>query len=83
MEKNVGNIICAEMPPPDDPLHELVMKMIFHRSCGLGMNSRLSCVQDGACKRGSPKLYSDATLTTENSFPDHRRKSLKNGFLQL
>ncbi len=77
--ENIDNTICAEIPPPDDQLHELVVKMMICGPCSHGLNSRLSCVQDCACKRGFIKLFSDATLMTENSFPNSRMRSPKNG----
>ncbi len=73
--ENISDAVCAEIPPPDGPLPELVVNMMIHRPCSHVVKSRLSCVQYGAGKRGFPKLFSDTALITENSFPNYRRNS--------
>lgn len=67
--ENVEKTIFTDITSPDNLLYDLVVKMMINGPCGDGMISRLSCVQNGAYKRGFPKPFSDATFVTKNSLP--------------
>ena len=43
--KNIDDVICAEIPPPTDPLHEVVAKGMIHGPCGPQYNKELECCQ--------------------------------------
>ena len=44
--QNIDNIISAELPPPDHPMHERVVKLMMHGPCGPGYNTKLGCCKD-------------------------------------
>ena len=43
--KNIDDVICAEIPPPTDPLHKVVVKSMIHGPCGAQYNKELGCCQ--------------------------------------
>ena len=58
--QSIDNVICAELPPRDDPLHDRVLRLMVHGPCGRNYNMRLGCVKDskdGTCRRKFPKLF--------------------------
>lgn len=75
----VDNAICAEIPHPDDPLHETIREKMIHGPCGPAYNTNLGCVCDGKCKRNFPKCFQSDTRLDEGSYPQYRRRSPQEG----
>lgn len=75
---NIDNVISAEIPPPNDPLHDAVVEMMIHGPCGI-FNTKLSCMENGHCKRKYPRDFSDSTVILENGYPQYRRRSPEAG----
>ena len=61
---NIDNVICAELLPPDHPLHNQVKQFIVHGSCG-SIDDTKSCMKKGKgkCYYNYPKLFTQKTLT--------------------
>ena len=70
--KNIDNMISAEIPPEDSPLHPLVQEFMLHR-CGQW------CQQDGACKDHFPFDFLNETFIAEDAYPQYRRRSPMSG----
>jgi len=80
--QNIDNIISAELPPPDHPLYERVVKLMMHGPCGSGYNTSLGCCKDsknGTCQRNFPKAFNSRTVLGEGSFAEYRRRSPMEG----
>ena len=72
-------IVCAELPDKNkEPgLFELVTKFMIHKPCGKG--SKQPCMYNGYCKANYPKAFVQFTQSTEDGYPDYRRRSPKHG----
>ena len=80
--KNIDDMICAKIPSPDDPLHDLVCSKMIHGPCGPEYNMDYACCKDnsdGSCDKGFPKQFNPLTRIGEDSFPDYRRRSPDEG----
>ena len=80
--QNIDNVICAELPPRDDPLHGIVLKLMMHGPCGRNYNMRLGYVKDskvGTCQRKFPKPFNSRTVVGEGLFAEYRRRSPREG----
>ena len=79
---NIDSVICAELPPRNDPLHQKFLKLMMHGPCGPFYNQRLGCVKDskdGCCMRGFPKPFNSRTSLGKGTFPEYRRRSPEEG----
>ena len=76
--KHIDDMICAEIPHPNDLLHKDVIKTIIHGPCGPQYNNELSCCMNssnGKCSKGFPKCSNSSTIVGDGSFPEYRRRS--------
>eukprot|EP00794_Sanderia_malayensis_P020758 gene20758-biopygen17140 len=72
--EHVGCIISAEIPDQDTDVceHNIVMKNMMHRPCGI-LNPSCVCMQDGKCKKKFPKYLAQQTELNVNGYPLYRR----------
>ena len=80
--KNIDDMICAEIPPPNDPLHDIVVKTMIHGPCGPQYNNNLLCCKhssDGTCSKGFPKCLNSSTVVGIGKIPEYRRRGPEEG----
>ena len=77
---NIDNVICAELPPPDHPLHNQVKQFMVHGPCG-SIDDTKSCMKkgNGKCYYNYPKPFTEETLTELQGYPNYRRRSIESG----
>ena len=68
-------LVCAELPPPEQTrLFEIVKRTMMHGPCG-GMNPACPCMRDGECKYKYPREFVDETHATHDGYPMYRRRN--------
>ena len=60
---NIDAVICAELPPVNHPLHDIVKRLMVHGPCG-SIDPNKSCMKKGKgkCYYNYPKPYSNDTV---------------------
>ena len=76
--------VVAEIPPNvNDTQRELlltVQRCMMHGPCG-ARNRSAPCIQeDGSCKSGFPKRFTEATVLRSDAYPEYRRRDNGVGF---
>ena len=75
-------MICAEIPPPNDLHHDIVVKTTTHGPCGPQYNNDLSCCKNysnGTCSKGFPKCLNSSTVFGDGTFPEYKRRGPAEG----
>ena len=66
--KNIDDVICAEILPPTDPLHETVVKTMIYGPCGPQYNIELGCCKNEECSKGSQSFSTRVLLSATGVF---------------
>jgi hypothetical protein len=72
---DIDSIVCAEIPSQTayPELYDTVMSTMLHGPCGTA-KPIAPCMEDGICRKGYPKDFSDETLPEVNGYPVYRRR---------
>ncbi|GFT70108.1 helitron_like_N domain-containing protein [Trichonephila clavipes] len=76
----IDQIISAEIPDKhiDPNLFDVVTKDMIHGPCG-AFNNNSPCMSDGKCTKRYPKKLVSDTITGNDGYPLHRRRSVEDG----
>ena len=64
----IDNVISAEIPDPDSPLHDKVLKVMVHGPCR-SLNLEAKCMKNSRCKKHFQKPYMDNTVLVDGDYP--------------
>ncbi|VDP19907.1 unnamed protein product [Onchocerca flexuosa] len=76
----IDNVICAEISDADvdKDLYEIVMKNMIHGPCDT-LNPKSPRMIDGKCSKRYPRALISSTVTGNDGYPLHRRRSAEDG----
>lgn len=69
----VDKIICAELPPDNTRLLDIITATMIHGPCG-NRNANAPCMVDGSCSKDYPKEFSETTVI-DCHWPKYRRRN--------
>lgn len=75
--EDYDSMISAEIPDVNThPLaYETVTKNMIHGPCGVTLNSKAPCMQEGQCSKGYPKQFIGVTeVNASGGYPQYRRR---------
>ncbi|XP_052901555.1 uncharacterized protein LOC128309213 [Anopheles moucheti] len=74
--ESYDRFVSAELPDPVTcpQLYHTVQSCMIHGPCGAA-NPTAPCMKDGKCSKRFPKPFSDQTHSTENGYPQYRRRN--------
>ena len=75
-------MICADFPPPNDTLRDIVVRTMMSGPWGPQYNNDLSCCKhssNGTCSKGFPKRLTSSTVVGDGFFSEYRTRGPEEG----